>query len=335
MRSRVLLLTVVLSAAVPALGQPAPAEPVPTPESAQKLIDDGKPAEGLKQVNRLLSMRGKAAEGLDRHAVLLLKAESHLRLKAAEAAAVAFRQAAAETEDKEQQALARASEQLVRKSKNLAYTPKKITKGEKAEPIDIVDPESRRKALGAMFVDEIAPLMPKVEAAKDAKTVAPMVKAVAAVKELDYLELAANGSADQVNGIVEDVKAQGKKMLTAVVEKATKRVDRITELSNDTTRVKRVMPSGRGYRTVLVPMRRGVSREDVMALKEIAAACDEVMIQAKALTEATGADEAELEELVESADDLRTHVRRMLRMHEVEIGPGRAAGEPMAEDDRR
>jgi hypothetical protein len=335
MRLRVLLLTVVLSAAVPALGQPAPAEPVPTPESARKLIDDGKAAEALKQVNRLLAMRGKAAEGLDRHAVLLLKAEAHLRLKAAEAAAVAFRQAAGETEDAEQQAIARASEQLIRRSKNLAYTPKKVARGDKAEPIDVVNLESRRKALGAMFVDEIAPLLPKVEAAKEAKTVAPMVKAVAAVKELDYLELAANGSADQINGIVEDVKGRGKKMLTAVVEKSTKWVDRITELSNDTTRVKRVMPTGRGYRTALVEVRRGVSREDIVALKEIAAACDEVMVQAKALTEATGADEAELEELVESADDLRTHVRRMLRMHEVEIGPGRAATEPMAEDDRR
>ena len=321
--------------AAPVPAPAPPAEPLPTPASARKLIDENKPADALKQVNRLLSMRGKAAEGLDRHELLVLKAEAHLRLKATEAAAVAFRQAADATEEAEPRAVARATEQLIRKSKNLAYTPKKVARGEKAEPIGIVEFESRRKALAALFIDEMQPVLPKAEAAKEANNVGPMIKAVAAVKELDYLEMAVNGSADQVNGMVTDLKDRGKKMLQGVMEKAAKRVDRITDLSNDTVRVRQVTPTGRGYRTTTLQKRRGVQREDVEALKEVADACDEVMIQAKALVRATGSDEEEVEQLVESADDLRTHVRRMLRMHEVEIGPGRGNLDPVAEDDGR
>src|SRR5688572_12643494 len=73
----------------PAGERPAVAAPdaPPTPASARKLIDENKPADALKQVNRMLSMRGKSAEGLDRYEVLMLKGEAHLRLKATEAAA--------------------------------------------------------------------------------------------------------------------------------------------------------------------------------------------------------------------------------------------------------
>jgi hypothetical protein len=301
-------------------GAAAPAaqpDPLPTVEQVEKLIASGEAAEALKHVNRLLAIRGKAAELYDKYELLSLKGEAHLRLKANDAAAVAFRQAAAETEDRQKKALARATEQLIRRSRNLAYTPKKVAKGDKAEPIDVVDPDSRHKALGAMFVDEVTPMLPKVEAAKASTSVGPMIKAMAAAREMEYLELAANGSADQINGIVEGLKEQGKTMLTHVLEKATKRVDRITTSANDTERVRQVVPLGNGgYRTIMVPKRRGVQHDDVTELKSIIDACDEIVAQAKELGRSTEKGEAETEELVDSAQDLKTHVLRMLRDHD-------------------
>ena len=338
MRTVFLSVLALLIATAAALAQqreparPAPAaapqaEALPTVEEVQKLVQSGEAAEALKQVNRLLSLRGKAAESLDKYELFSLKGEAHLRLKANEAAAAAFRQAAAETDDRQHKAVARATELLIRRSKNLAYSQKKVVKGDKAEPIDIVNVDSRHKAISALFVDEVSPLLPKVEAAKAAKSVGPMIKTMAAAREMEYLELAANGSEDQINGIVQTLKEQGKSMLTRVMEKASKRVDRITTLANDTERVRQVVPLSNGsYRSVMIEKRRGVQKDDITELKGIIDACDEVIAQANALAEATGKDgEQEVEDLVEAADDLKVHVQRMLRVHNIEYG-GRSGG---------
>jgi hypothetical protein len=304
-------------------GAPAPAapqpDPLPTVEQIEKLLQSGEAADALKQVNRLLTLRGKAAEAYDKYELLTLKGEAHLRLKANDAAAVSFRQAAAETEDRQKKALARATEQLIRRSRNLAYAPKKVAKGDKAEPIDVVDPDSRHKALSALFVDDVTPMLPKIEAAKAANSVAPMIKAMAVARDMEYLELAANGSSDQISGIVEGLKEQGKSMLSKVLEKATKRVDRITSLANDTEHVRQVVPLGSGgYRTVVVDKRRGVQHDDVAELKGIIDGCDEIVAQAKALGQSTEKGASETEDLVDAAADLKVHVQRMLRVHDIE-----------------
>jgi hypothetical protein len=306
------------AARAPTAATPQP-DPLPTVDQIQKLLHSDEAAEALKHVNRLLTLRGKSAESLDKYELLTLKGEAHLRLKANDAALAAFRQAAAETQDRQQKAVARATEQLIRRSKNLAYTPKKVAKGEKADPIDIAAPDGRHKALSALFVDEVTPLLPKIDAAKASNSVGPMIKAMAAAKEMEYLELAANGSADQINGIVDGIKEQAKAMLTKVMEKATKRVDRITELANDTQRVRQVYPQASGgYRSIMVEKRRGVQPDDVIDLKAIIDGCDEVVAQAKTLAQATGSDESGVEEVIESAEDLKVHVQRMLRVHDIE-----------------
>lgn len=299
-------------------------EPLPTVDEVRRQLETGDAAEGLKQINRLLALRGKAAEGYDRHELLSLKGDAHLKLKANQAALVAFRQAAAATDDPQQQAVARATELLIKRSKNLAYTPKKVARGDKAEPIDIADPASRQKALAALFIDEVAPLVPKVEAAKNARSVAPMITAMAAAREVQFLERAANGSAEQVGGMIEALAAAGEEMLGKVVERATKRVDRITALANETEHVRQVIPTSAGsYRTVMIPARRGVKNDDVVELKKIIDACDEVVAQATALAQSRG-DEDAVEDLTESAEDLKVHVQRMLRVHNLEYAGQRA-----------
>jgi hypothetical protein len=311
-----------------AAGAPAApqADPLPTVEEVQKLLKEGNGAEALKQVNRLLTLRGKSAAGYDKYELFTLKGDAHLKLKAGEPAAAAFRQAAAATDDPQHQAVAKATEMLIKRSKNLSYTPKKVAKGDKAEAIDVANPDARQKALAALFVDEVSPLLAKVEAAKGATSVAPMIKAMAAAREVEFLERAANGSADQVNGVVQALAEQGRTMLTKVVEKATKRVDRITTLANETENIRQVIPTGSGaYRTVVIPRRRGIKHEDVTELKGIIDGLDEVMAQAKALQQAKGSDESEIESLTESADDLKLHVQRMLRVHNVEY-EGRREG---------
>ena len=321
------LLLALLLAAPPAGPAPAPApaaaavEALPTSQDVRKLIDEGKPADALKPLARLLALRGRAAQPYDRCELLTLKAEAHLRLRANDAAAAAFRQASEATGDREQQAIARATEQLIRRSRGLAFTPKHAPKGRAANlgPIDVIDPEKRRAALRAMFADDMADVAPKVQAAKEAKTLPPRLKAIQAARDVAYLELAANGSADQVNGIVDELKEGAKALLARATEKATKRVDQITAMANDTELVRRVLPGIGGYAEVdTVEKRRGLRRQDATDLKQLADTCDEVTAGAKALAQATGADETEFEEITEAAEDLRMHIRRMLRAHDVD-----------------
>ena len=329
-----LLLAATLAQAVPvAPGRKAPPPPAaagadagvadatPSPQDVRVALDEGNPAEALRLLSRLLPLRGAAAKAVDRYELLTLKAEAHLRLKAPNAAAQSFRLAAEQTEDPGRAALARATEQLVRRSHGLTFTPRHAPKGQPArpEPIDIADPKNRPAALRAMFADDMAELAPKVQAAKAAKTLPPALKAMRAARELATLELAANGSADQVNGVVEELKQSCKGLLARAMERTTKRVDQITEMANDPEAVRQVFPNPLGgFDVEVAERRRGLKRQDVTLLKELADTCDQVTAGGKAVAQAAGADEAEFEDVVEAAEDLRMHIRRMLRAHDVE-----------------
>jgi hypothetical protein len=294
---------------------------MPSVKDVRDALDKGDGAEALRLVSRLLPLRGKAARDYDRYELLTLKAEAHLRLKAGDAAAQAFKLAAEQTEDREKAATARATEQLIRRSRGLAYTPKHVPKGQaaKREPIDVIDPEKRKAALRAMFADDMIELAPKIQAAKAGKTLPPALKAMEAARELAPLELAANGSADQVNGVVEELKQSCKDLLGHAMERTAKRVDQITQMANDPEVVRQVYPNPLGGFEVQVAERaRGLKRQDIGQLKALADTCDEVSAGGKAVARAAGADEAEFEEVVDAADDLRMHIRRMLRAHDVE-----------------
>ena len=305
---------------------PSPAksesEALPTTEEVKKQVADGNAAEAVKQIARLLSLRGKAAEAYDKYELLTLKADAHLRLRAGAAAAAAFRQAGEATEAPEKKAHCRVMEELIRRSKGLAYVPRRPDKNAaRPEPIDLVDPESRGRALGQLFKDEMSELMPHVEAAKANKSgtgVGPIIKAMASLREAEYLELAVNGSADQLRAMVEDLRNAGKDVLQKAVDRAGKQADRIATLANETVPERQVIPSSRGgYRARTIRVPRGIQEEDVPVLKKIADGCDEIVAQAGALSEASGGG-AEFEDVIDAAEDLRVHVQRMLRVHGTE-----------------
>ena len=317
-----MILTLLLAVVLAPPPAPAPAaDQPPTPQTVRAALDGGDASDALRQISRLLAVRGPAARGLDRYELFTLKAEAHLRLKANDAAAQAFAQAAEHTDDAEKAAVARASAQLVRRSRNGVYTTRHVIKRRPnpPEPIDIVSVESRKIALQSMLVDELAELAPRFRAAKVARSLPPALTTMKAARELAALELAANGSSDQANGIVEGLKQSSKELLTRALERTTKRVDQITEMANDPERVRQVIPNPfGGFEVAIAERRRGLKRQDIGDLKALADTCDEVAAGGRAVARAAGADESEFEELIDAAEDLRMHIRRMLRAHDVE-----------------
>src|SRR5688500_17543270 len=83
---------------------PAPAPGVagvamPTIDQLKQQLAEGKHQEVLKQVAKLLQLKGEAAKSYDRYELLSLRGEAALRGKANSMAAEAFAQAAKATED--------------------------------------------------------------------------------------------------------------------------------------------------------------------------------------------------------------------------------------------
>jgi hypothetical protein len=303
-------------APAPAPGEPAaPAAPGP-PASAdeiRKLVADGEHAEALKQLSRVLPLRGDAAAGYNKYELFMLKGDVHLKMKAPSAAVTAFTQAAEQTEDPTEKAIARASALLLRKAKALAYTPKPPKRGGKADPIDVVDPERRKEALAALFADEWADAAAKVEAAKKGKTLPPIADALKALNGLDVLERAATGADEQVKGAATDLADRGHELMDKALDKMAKRVDRITNAANETlTRRVRVPTGGGQFADRTIVRKRGLKHEDHKELKSVLETCPQIAKSAEELAVASGGEKEDVEELVEKAQDIREVAEKTL-----------------------
>ena len=91
----------------------APPEPLATQEDIQQLYNQGKHAAVLQKLQRVLLLKGAAAAPYDRHALLRLKGESHLRSKQNGPAAQAFNAAAEEAADPTARAIDLSTEFLI------------------------------------------------------------------------------------------------------------------------------------------------------------------------------------------------------------------------------
>src|SRR5690349_9288162 len=61
----------------------APGDPLPTPEEIHQTFDQQQYPQVLQKLQRVLQLKGLAAKPYDRHDLLRLKGETHLRMKAA------------------------------------------------------------------------------------------------------------------------------------------------------------------------------------------------------------------------------------------------------------
>src|SRR5687768_7740501 len=149
----------------------ASAPALPSMDEIRRLYEARRDPEVLKALSRVINLRGDAAKDYDRHQLWLIKGETHLRMKAAKPALLAFREAAAAAPDDRTRAEAEATALLVKRAKNLVFTPSTKPKagagnvGGVGGGIDVLDPEQRRAGFHALFVDELAAAGPKVKAA--------------------------------------------------------------------------------------------------------------------------------------------------------------------------
>lgn len=296
---------VLLPAIVPLLLLPGrvgaqASDALPSTDEIRVLYDKGEYNETLKQLARLLSLKGKAAEGVDRYALLMLRAESHLRLKATSGATQALAEAAKVAGDDEAAAKARALAILIKRSKNLQFAPKVASGGRRAAgPFDITDDARRPDAFKALYDGERAAAKPKLAAGDKAKTLPPVAAALKAAVALRDLELAATGADDDTAATLDDLTHRAHKLMARGLDEAAKRTDTIAERADDLVEYTARVNGGTETRT----RRRGLETAWARELKGIIETCRRVHESCKELAAGFAEEDEPFDDLREQAEE--------------------------------
>ena len=302
------------------------AAPAPTTRPAsmhdiQAAFDAGDYRQVIRDAARALALKGKVADEYDRHDLLLLRAESLLRLNQTIPAATAFEQAAKEAANEKDRNDALAISLLLHRcgGKVPKYTPQKVLKGQKHDPIDVVDPEQRKLAMAALYFDESSAVAPDIKAAKSSTSLPPIAQALRAVNlhNVRMLELAANGNDNETKQSVADLKARAVELIAHVLERDSHRVEEIGESADQTVRQIVFIPQLNGPPIAQeLFRRRGINVPETNELKAMDRECTQLSDVALGLGKALGEQEnrgSETATLAQQADDLRVKCERILR----------------------
>ena len=278
----------------------APAGDLPTIEQLKAQLAEGKHAEVLKQVAKLLGLRGEHAKAYDRYELLCQRGEAALRGKANSMAIEAFGQAArATTTDPQKQAVARATEVLIRRAKPLGYVPRvapqvarpqgkvdaaaaPAARAPGPQPIPIIEEADRKRAFAALFADEYATVEPKVKAATKSNGLPPVIDAIKSIGDLRAIEMAATGSSDKTKAITADLGAHAHQLISGTLRPMSSRVEECwASASRDTVAEG---SDGNRYRR---PGMWGLTSAEQNDLKAIIATCEKVQPVAGELAQVT------------------------------------------------
>lgn len=290
---------------------PAAPTPVPTPEQIDASFADGDYAQTLRQIGLALSAKGDMAALYDRHDLLVLKGETHLRLKNAAAAAEAFDQAARWTRDETRASVDRATAELFRRARGTTYTPP-VKKGAPAPgPIDVVKPAARQEAFAAMFEQARPRVAAAAKAARQSNRLPAMYDALVMIRDLRALEMAATGEHPASAAIAADVGTRAR----ALMERAVADMDRtVTRLGDSATRIVQDVAFVAGQAVPVGSGAAGLSPEQSGQLRQIAQDCRRVGTLAKdlrVLYEGTPEEVDALRKLRDDAAGVETRAREL------------------------
>lgn len=255
-------------------------EPLPSQQSIRDAYAAADYPKVLQMLTRVLVLKGKAADGYDRHELLRIKGETHLRMKASQPAISAFAEASKIAPDGPAAANDIATELLLRKcNTGFNYQPKLKDKDDKTRtlpPVNVLEPEGRRKGIELLYADELAAVTSRVTAAKEGRALPPIMNALPDIRNVRWLEMAATGSDGTTRAMVADLVTKAKKLLESALEEMMESTDSIekTSLEVITARVPVNDPqTGKIIRIDTKYKFRGPDNRQLSALKDTLATC--------------------------------------------------------------
>ncbi len=296
MRMRSLFVGVLL---LPLLGAAPAAESLPTIAQLNEQFAAGKYQDVMRQIARLLALKGDAAKAYDRYELFVLRGEVSLRNKANPMAIESFAAAQKATADPEKQAKARANEILIRRSKPAGYVPKNAPKLDlpspgsaaprpmPAGPLPILEEADRKVAMAALLSDELLAVEPKVKAANAATNLSPVIEVARSLGDLRAIELAATGTASQSRQIGADLGKQAHGMIDGALGSMSQRVEACWLSASRS----KFVENNTGQRTKTYGL-FGLTSVESNSLKEVIDTCEKIQPVANDLAAVT--DQPEL-----------------------------------------
>jgi hypothetical protein len=190
-----------------------------------KLHDAGQYRAALQEAARTL--RTPAGEN-DKYQLQLIRGDALLHLDDAQTALAAYG-VAMKSPDAKQSDVARAMSLLIRNSQNLKYTQKK---GGGAEPIDIVDHNSRPRAAAALLSDKLASDRREIDAALSADNLKPILAAVDPIVDLIALEYVATGKDEQTHALGQGVAGRARDLISRELSRLNDQVGQYQRIAD-------------------------------------------------------------------------------------------------------
>lgn len=288
------------------------ADPLPTQAEIQQLFNEQKYPDVLQRLGRVLILKGDAAKPYNRHALLRLKGETHLRMKATTPATQAFDDASKAAPDPIAAAEDYAMTLLIRRSPGLQFTTKSRDPSTRPAPMDILDPVARRAALLAMFQEELAAVEPRVKMARDSKQLAGVMTALPAVRAMRSLEMAATKTDEQTRKMVADLATHSYNMIEDALRTMQRRVEDIDKIANEVVEYDIFVPDPINPGQIRRERRwrkRGLDQPQKNALRDILATSGKIPQACVELTQAFG-------EITKDFQPMRAEAERVNRRAE-------------------
>lgn len=219
---RILILTLMLIAAFGA------APPDVTPDAARADAARGDHRAALQKIATLLAPPNQPPPG-ERYDLLMLKAECQLQLKDRLGSISTFKSAGKDAGDVRQLAEARANAVIIERSTGGPYTPT-FAIGE--SPIDVLPPESRKKAMARLQQELWAKHKPELDQAMRADTLPPIERVFTAIADAYCLELATTGDAKQTGPAMRELGDRAFRLMDAECVRAAREIDQLNQLAN-------------------------------------------------------------------------------------------------------
>ncbi len=278
--------------------------------------------EAIKKVAAAMALSGDAAKEYDRAQLLAIKAESHLHLKQYTPASDAFNAAAKDASDEKDAAAYKATSILIRRSNNGQYQPKQPTsqpaeaaqsagvKAAKPQPIDIVEADSRKEALKALFADEAKVTSAKIESLKKQTTLPPLMEGIKQAGDLRTIELAATDSDETCKQMIGGLAEHAAKLMSDTLQKMSLGVEKTAEAANKTEQIPQEFPNG-GRQTVTI--KRGLNSNDQSNLKGVISTCKSIELACEQLGKSMKVENDAFASVKADASKLATRAEEVLK----------------------
>jgi hypothetical protein len=295
-----------------------PSRELPSQEEIKAAFDAGEYRKTIQLATRALVLKPgtSAAAAYDRYELLMMRGEAYLHLKQNRSAGDSFAQAAKETKDDQQAAVARAMQRTLKEARGTTVQ----RRGKSAVPgtpdtADLLQPDQREAAFRIVYDNLKDSVEPKVKAASDAHTLPPIIDALTVLADLDDLAKAGAGGDSDLAASRQELGDRAHDLIARELDRMEKDVAEIKRSAETVVEQRSYattsLQTGAGYDQYL-SIRRGLTNKDRTDLKDVMKTCEKIIPAAETIAKAASGSSKGADEIVNRTKDVGRAAQRVL-----------------------